>query len=231
MVAAWVCRNCRQVVSLCRVSAGGIFIVLRTRRIVEALTRWPGLGARPGSAGSPSEGNVELNISPNGDTAGSTGNWLAWECRWRRRRCGRFWRMPESAQRRDGPVLPGHSSCVPRRRFGGMGLRTHPAIHRTIPPLVARARGRLSFCLVHLSITCQAELRFRAGHTSAADPGVEARGTQRRPGVSGRQPGDAASAPPAAPSARIPPSCQPAGPWRRAAPCQKPCPWRGRVRW
>ena len=42
--------------------------VLRTRRIVEALTRWPGLGARPGSASSPSEGNVEFNISSNGDT-------------------------------------------------------------------------------------------------------------------------------------------------------------------
>jgi hypothetical protein len=54
---------------------------------------------------------------------------------------------------------------------------------------------------------------------------------QRQPGVSGRQPGDAASAPPAAPSARIPPACQPAGPWPRAASCQKPCPWRGRVRW
>ena len=76
----------------------------------------------------------------------------------------------------------------------------------------AWARGWLSFCLFHLSITCQAELRFRAGHTSAADPGVEARGTQRQPGVNGRQPGDAASAPPAAPSARLPPACQPAGP-------------------
>ena len=57
----------------------------------------------------------------------------------------------------------------------------------------------------------------------------EGRGGQ--PGVSGRLPGDAASAPPAAPSAPIPPACQPAGPWRRAGPCPKPCSWRGRVRW
>ena len=34
-----------------------------------------------------------------------------------------------------------------------------------------------------------------------------------------------------APSARIPPACQPAGPWRRAGLCPKPCSWRGRVRW
>jgi hypothetical protein len=59
---------------------------------------------------------------------------------------------------------------------------------------------------------------------------VEARGSSGQPGVSGRQPGDAASAPPAAPSAPIPPAGQPAGPWRHAAPGQKPCPWRGRVR-
>jgi hypothetical protein len=39
MVAAWMCRNCRQVVSLCRLGVGGILSALRTRRIVEALTR------------------------------------------------------------------------------------------------------------------------------------------------------------------------------------------------
>ena len=39
-------------------------------------------------------------------------------------------------------------------------------------------------------------------------------GRSGQPGVSDRQPGDAASAPPAAPSAPIPPACQPAGPWR-----------------
>jgi hypothetical protein len=47
VVAAWVCRNCRQVVSVCCFGAGGIFSALRTRRIVEALTRWPGLSSSP----------------------------------------------------------------------------------------------------------------------------------------------------------------------------------------
>jgi hypothetical protein len=36
-------RNCRHLVSVCRFGAGGIFGALRTRRIAEALTRWPEL--------------------------------------------------------------------------------------------------------------------------------------------------------------------------------------------
>jgi len=47
IVVAWVCRNCRHVVSVCRFGAGGIFSVLRTRRIVDALTRWPSLSSSP----------------------------------------------------------------------------------------------------------------------------------------------------------------------------------------
>jgi hypothetical protein len=39
IVAAWACRNRRQLVSVCRFGAGGIFRSLRTRRIVEAPTR------------------------------------------------------------------------------------------------------------------------------------------------------------------------------------------------
>ena len=35
MVAAYVCRNCRQVVSVCRPSVGGFFCAVRTRRIVD----------------------------------------------------------------------------------------------------------------------------------------------------------------------------------------------------
>jgi hypothetical protein len=38
IVAAWVRRNCRQVVSVRRCGAGGIFRALRTRRMVDALT-------------------------------------------------------------------------------------------------------------------------------------------------------------------------------------------------
>jgi hypothetical protein len=47
MVAACVCRNCRQVVAVCRFGAGGIRSALRTRRIVDALTRWPNLNSSP----------------------------------------------------------------------------------------------------------------------------------------------------------------------------------------
>ncbi len=42
-----VCRNCRQVVAVCRFGAGGIRSALRTRRIVDALTRWPSLSSSP----------------------------------------------------------------------------------------------------------------------------------------------------------------------------------------
>jgi hypothetical protein len=47
MVAAWARRNCRQVVSVCRFGAGGIFSAVRTRRIVEAPARWPSLSSSP----------------------------------------------------------------------------------------------------------------------------------------------------------------------------------------
>ena len=47
IVAAWGCRNLRHVVSVCRSGAGGIFWVLRTRRMAEALTRWPSLSSSP----------------------------------------------------------------------------------------------------------------------------------------------------------------------------------------
>ena len=39
IVDAWVCRNFRYVVSVCRSGAGGIFRALRTRRMVDASTR------------------------------------------------------------------------------------------------------------------------------------------------------------------------------------------------
>jgi hypothetical protein len=38
IVDAWVCRNVRQVVSVRRFGAGGIFRALRTRRMVDAPT-------------------------------------------------------------------------------------------------------------------------------------------------------------------------------------------------
>jgi hypothetical protein len=47
IVVAWVCRNWRQLVSVCRDGAGGIRRRLRIRRIVEAPTRWPSLSSSP----------------------------------------------------------------------------------------------------------------------------------------------------------------------------------------
>jgi hypothetical protein len=47
IVAAWACRNCRHVVSVCRFGAGGMCRALRTLRIVEAPTRWPSLSSSP----------------------------------------------------------------------------------------------------------------------------------------------------------------------------------------
>src|ERR1022692_5176598 len=47
MVAAWECRNRRQVVSVLRFGAGGIRSALRTRRTAGVLARWPGLSSSP----------------------------------------------------------------------------------------------------------------------------------------------------------------------------------------
>jgi hypothetical protein len=47
IVAACTCRNCRQVVSVCRFGTGGIFSAMRARRIVDVLTRWPSLSSSP----------------------------------------------------------------------------------------------------------------------------------------------------------------------------------------
>jgi hypothetical protein len=47
IVAAWAYRNFRQVVSVLRCGAGGIFRALRIRRMVDALTRWPSFSSSP----------------------------------------------------------------------------------------------------------------------------------------------------------------------------------------
>ena len=47
IVAACVCWNCRHVVPVRRSGAGGIFRASRTRRMVDALTRWPSLSSSP----------------------------------------------------------------------------------------------------------------------------------------------------------------------------------------
>ena len=47
IVDARVCRNFRQLASVRRSGAGGIFRALRIRRIVDALTRWPSLSSSP----------------------------------------------------------------------------------------------------------------------------------------------------------------------------------------
>jgi hypothetical protein len=47
IVDAWLCRNFHQVVPVRRSGAGGIFSALRTRRMVDAPTRWPSLSSSP----------------------------------------------------------------------------------------------------------------------------------------------------------------------------------------
>ena len=47
IVDACARRNFRHVVSVFRCGAGGIFSSLRTRRIVDALTRWPSFSSSP----------------------------------------------------------------------------------------------------------------------------------------------------------------------------------------
>jgi predicted NBD/HSP70 family sugar kinase len=47
MLVAWVRRNCRQLVSVRRIGAGGMRCRFRIRRIVEAPTRWPSLSSSP----------------------------------------------------------------------------------------------------------------------------------------------------------------------------------------
>jgi hypothetical protein len=48
MLKAWVRRNCRQLVSVCRTGAGGMRWRVKIRRIVDAPTRWPSLSNSPG---------------------------------------------------------------------------------------------------------------------------------------------------------------------------------------
>ena len=56
MLAAWVRRNCRQLLSVRRDGAGGMRWRLRIRRIVEAPTRWPSLSSSPWSLMYPQRG-------------------------------------------------------------------------------------------------------------------------------------------------------------------------------
>ena len=56
MLVAWVCRNCRQLLSVCRTGAGGMRWRWRIRRIVEALTRWPSVSSSPWSRWYPHRG-------------------------------------------------------------------------------------------------------------------------------------------------------------------------------
>src|ERR1019366_5973984 len=71
--------------------------------------RPPARPSGPWSSGWPA-------TTPTGATAGSTGNWPAWECESRRRPYGRSSRPAAPAPRRGGPGRPGRSSCAPRPR-------------------------------------------------------------------------------------------------------------------
>ncbi len=135
---------------------------------------------------------------------------------------------------------PGHSACCgwcPMRR-SWYWARSRPRLRgpngRSLDAGgVRRTKAEDPRRLITPRSASPARRTCALGPVTPRQPPLASRreGRSGQPGVSGRQPGDAASAPPAAPSARIPPACQPAGPWRHVAPCLKPCSWRGRVRW
>ena len=56
MLEAYVRRNCRQLVSVCRTGAGGMRWRVKIRRIVDAPTRWPSLSNSPWSLMYPQRG-------------------------------------------------------------------------------------------------------------------------------------------------------------------------------
>jgi len=147
----------------------------------------------------------------------------------------RKFRAGPAATRESGTPPPGRPST------GQAGGRSAARARNTRPDIAGRetkggdeptllrqaASGRNTEGRARTMIWVRSPARPVAGRVRMLASRREARSGQ--PGVSGRQPGDAASAPPAAPSAPIPPAGQPAGPWRHAAPGEKPCPWRGRV--
>jgi hypothetical protein len=63
-MAAWVRRNCRRLVSVCRTGAGGIRWRLRIRRIVVAPIRWPTLGDSPCTLWYPTWGSPAPSVPP-----------------------------------------------------------------------------------------------------------------------------------------------------------------------
>jgi len=67
-VAAWVRRNGRHVVSVRLAGAGEIFSALRTRRMVDALTRQPSLSSSPWIRWYP-QGDANLTEAAGGQQA------------------------------------------------------------------------------------------------------------------------------------------------------------------
>ena len=103
-VAACAWRNCRQLVSVHRLGAGGIRSARRTRRIVDAPTRWPSLSSSP---------------------------WIRWyPSRCSRSRAARSARRSRRCRRPSRPAgirpLPGDQAAVPPQHGSRRDQPVHP---------------------------------------------------------------------------------------------------------
>src|SRR5918997_1548027 len=113
MVDAWARRNCRQVVSVSRTGAGATPPRRRTRRIVDAPTRWPSLSNSPWMRWYPQRGFSRAMRSINEATVSSRGG--------RPRRCGYVHFLAIRRRRLRDLPSPGEASgwfCVARRLRG-----------------------------------------------------------------------------------------------------------------
>jgi hypothetical protein len=111
MVDAGVCRNCRQVVSVSRTGAGGIRPRCRTRRMVDAPTRWPSFSNSPWILLYPQLGFSLAMLLISSVTASETGG--------RPTRCGyvHFLATRRRCQRR---IVPGVTTRCPRSICGNL---------------------------------------------------------------------------------------------------------------
>ncbi len=121
-------RNCRQVVSVSRIGAGGIRRRCRTRRIVDAPTRWPSLSSSPWILWYPQRGLSRAMRSINEATVSSMGG--------RPTRCGyvHFWAIRRRCQRR---IVPG---VTKRCRRSIVGRARTSAAKTATCPIQARLR-------------------------------------------------------------------------------------------
>jgi hypothetical protein len=111
MVDAGVCRNCRQVVSVSRIGAGGIRPRCGTRRMVDAATRWPSLSNSPWILWYPQLGFSLTMRLISSVTAAETGG--------RPRRCG-YVHFLATRRRCQRGIVPGVTKRCPRSICGNL---------------------------------------------------------------------------------------------------------------